>query len=65
MIKLYKFKIKIVSTTYYEREVVAENEDKAINDFITSLDDNDKMHEENFEVFDIEKIQEMKENEDY
>jgi hypothetical protein len=32
------------------------NEDEAINEFINTLDDNDKTHEENFDVFDIENL---------
>jgi hypothetical protein len=54
--KLFKYRIQITSNVYYEREVIAENEDKAINEFINTLDDNDKTHEENFDVFEIENV---------
>jgi hypothetical protein len=54
MIKLHKFKVVITSQNIYEREVVAENEDKAINIFTTSIDDNDKISEDHFDVKDIE-----------
>lgn len=37
----------------YVREVVAKNEDEAINDFIESINDNDKISEEQFDVEDI------------
>lgn len=62
--KLYKFLIKATATNYYEREVIAENEDKAISIFSASLDDNDKVCEENFEVYDIENVG-IAEQEDY
>jgi len=54
--KLYKFLVKGTSTIYYEREIVAENEDEAIDVFSASLDDNDKVSEENFEIYDIENV---------
>lgn len=54
--KMNKYLIKVTSNVYYERVVVAENEDKAINAFIITLDDNDKTHEENFDVFSIENL---------
>jgi hypothetical protein len=44
----------------YQREVVAENEDQAINIFIESIDDNDKISEEQYDVEDIEKIDEAR-----
>jgi hypothetical protein len=59
--KLYKFLVKGTSTVYYEREIIAENEDKAIDEFALSLNDNDKTSEENFEVYDIENLCEAKE----
>jgi hypothetical protein len=54
--KLHKYKIVITSNNTYEREVVAENEDKAIDAFITSINDNDKVSEEQFDVLDIENV---------
>ena len=60
--KLYKFKVKITSINFYEREIIAENEDKAIDDVITSLDDNDKVSEDQFECYDIEKLYEASEH---
>lgn len=62
--KLYKFRIKVTSMNTYQREVVAENEDKAINIFIESIDDNDKISEEQFDVEDIENVG-IAEQEDY
>lgn len=56
MTKFNKYLIKITSNVYYEREVIAKNKDEAINEFINTLNDNDKMHEENFDVFDIENL---------
>ena len=64
MLKLYKFKVVITSQNTYEREVVAENEDKAINIFTTSIDDNDKISEEHFDVEDIENLGEAHEDTD-
>jgi hypothetical protein len=61
MMKLYKFKVVITSQNTYEREVVAQNEDEAINIFTTSIDDNDKISEEHFDVEDIEKLCEAQE----
>jgi hypothetical protein len=54
--KLNKYLIKICSTNTYEREVIAENEDKAIDLFIMSINDNDKISEEQFDVEDIENV---------
>jgi hypothetical protein len=54
--KLHKYKIVITSNNTYEREIVAENEDKAIDAFITSINDNDKVSEEQFDVLDIENV---------
>jgi hypothetical protein len=62
--KLYKFKIIITSQNTYEREVIAQNEDEAIDIFTTSIDDNDKISEEQFDVEDIENIG-IAEQEDY
>ena len=56
MTKLYEFKIRISSTNVYETTLVAENEDKAIDYFITGLDDTHKMSEGDFEVDDIENL---------
>lgn len=64
MLKLYKFKVVITSQNTYEREVVAENEDKAIHIFTTSIDDNDKISEEHFDVEDIENLGEAHEDTD-
>ena len=64
MLKLYKFKVVITSQNTYEREVVAENEDKAINIFTTSIDDNDKISEDHFDVEDIENLGEAHEDTD-
>lgn len=64
MLKLYKFKVVITSQNTYEREVVAENEDKAINIFTTSIDDNDKISEDHFDVKDIENLGEAHEDTD-
>ena len=64
MLKLYKFKVVITSQNTYEREVVAEHEDKAINIFTTSIDDNDKISEEHFDVEDIENLGEAHEDTD-
>jgi hypothetical protein len=60
--KLHKYKIVITSQNTYEREVVAENEDKAIDTFITSISDNDKISEEQFDVDDIENVGEATED---
>lgn len=54
--KLYKFLVKATATNYYEREIIAENEDKAISILSATLDDYDKCSEENFEVYDIENL---------
>jgi hypothetical protein len=54
--KLHKFKVKITSTNWYEREIVASNENEAIDIFIASVDDNDKTEETSFEVYDIENV---------
>ena len=59
--KLYKFKVVITSQNTYEREIVAANEDDAIHIFTTSIDDNDKISEEQFDVEDIEKLCEAQE----
>ena len=64
MLKLYKFKVVITSQNTYEREVVAENEDKAIHIFTTSIDDNDKISEDHFDVEDIENLGEAHEDTD-
>ena len=64
MLKLYKFKVVITSQNTYEREVVAENEDKAINIFTTSIDDNDKISEDHFDVENIENLGEAHEDTD-
>jgi hypothetical protein len=60
--KLNKYKIRITSQNTYEREVVADNEDEAINIFISSIDDNDKICEEQFDVDDIENVGEATED---
>ena len=62
MMKLHKFKITITSINFYEREVVAENEDKAIEIFQDSLNDNDKINESNFDVDDVENVGEAYED---
>jgi hypothetical protein len=62
--KLNKYLIKICSTNTYEREVIAENEDKAIDLFIMSINDNDKISEKQFDVEDIENVG-IAEQEDY
>lgn len=54
--QLHKYKIVVTSKNTYEREVIAENEDKAIDAFITSISDNDKISEEQFDVDDIENV---------
>jgi ribosomal protein L20A (L18A) len=54
--KLYKFKVTVTSQNRYEREIVAANEDEAIDIFISSIDDNDKISEEQFDVEDIENV---------
>jgi hypothetical protein len=54
--KLYKFKVTVTSQNRYEREIVAANEDEAIDIFINSIDDNDKISEEQFDVEDIENV---------
>ena len=59
--KLYKFKVVITSQNIYEREVIAKNEDDAIDIFTSSINDNDKISEEQFDVEDIEKIDEARE----
>jgi ribosomal protein L20A (L18A) len=56
MMKLYKFKVTVTSQNRYEREIVAANEDEAIDIFISSIDDNDKISEEQFDVEDIENV---------
>jgi hypothetical protein len=61
MMKLYKFKVVITSQNTYEREIVAANEDDAIHIFTTSINDNDKISEEQFDVEDIEKLCEAQE----
>jgi hypothetical protein len=60
--KLYKFKVVITSQNTYEREVIAKNEDDAIDIFTTSIDDNDKISEEQFDVQDIENVGEATED---
>ena len=60
--KLYKFKVVITSQNTYEREVIAKNEDDAIDIFTTSIDDNDKISEEQFDVEDIENVGEATED---
>mgnify|MGYP003631690621 CR=1 FL=1 len=60
--KLYKFKVVITSQNTYEREVIAKNEDDAIDIFTTSIDDNDKISEEQFDVKDIENVGEATED---
>ena len=60
--KLYKFKVVITSQNTYEREIVAQNEDEAIDIFTTSIDDNDKISEEQFDVEDIENVGEATED---
>ena len=62
--KLHKFKIQVTSTNTYEREIVAENEDKAVDDFMDSLDDNDKICENNFEGEIVEKVGDAHEDTD-
>ena len=62
MMKLYKFKVVITSQNTYEREVIAKNEDDAIDIFTTSIDDNDKISEEQFDVQDIENVGEATED---
>jgi hypothetical protein len=62
MMKLYKFKVVITSQNTYEREVIAKNEDDAIDIFTTSIDDNDKISEEQFDVEDIENVGEATED---
>jgi len=64
MLKLYKFKVVITSQNTYEREVVAENENKAIDIFTTSIDDNDKISEDCFDVENIENLGEAHEDTD-
>jgi hypothetical protein len=59
--KLNKYKIKVTSINTYEREVIAENEDKAIDKFVESINDNDKISEEQFDVENIENLGEAKE----
>lgn len=60
--KLYKFKIVITSQNTYEREVVAQHEDEAIDIFTSSINDNDKICEEQFDVEDIENVGEATEH---
>lgn len=51
--KLNRYKITVTSTNTYVREVVAKNEDEAINEFIETINDGDKISEEQFDVEDI------------
>jgi hypothetical protein len=59
--KLNKYKIQVTSTNTYEREIIAENEDKAVDEFMDSLSDNDKVAENNYEVESVENLVEAKE----
>jgi len=59
--KLNKYKIQVTSTNTYEREIIAENEDKAVDEFMNSLSDNDKVAENNYEVESVENLVEAKE----
>jgi hypothetical protein len=54
--KLHKFKIQVTSTNTYEREIVAENEDKAIDTFMDSLSENDKISENDYAVEAVENV---------
>ena len=56
MMKLHKFKIQVTSTNTYEREIVAENEDKAIDTFMDSLSENDKISENDYAVEAVENV---------
>lgn len=54
--KLHKFKVTVTSLNTYEREIIAPDETEAINIFISSINDNDKVCEEQFDVMDIENV---------
>jgi hypothetical protein len=64
MIKLHKFKIQVTSTNTYEREIVAENEDKAIDTFMNSLSENDKISENDYAVEAVENVGDAHEDTD-
>jgi hypothetical protein len=64
MIKLHKFKIQVTSTNTYEREIVAENEDKAIDTFMNSLSENDKISENDYAVETVENVGDAHEDTD-
>jgi hypothetical protein len=54
--KLNRYKIQVTSTNTYIREVVAENEDEAVNELMTSLSDNDKISENSYDVESVENL---------
>ena len=54
--KLNRYKIQVTSTNTYIREVVAENEDQAVDELMTSLSDNDKIAENNYDVESVENL---------
>lgn len=51
-----RYKIKVTSMNTYVREVVAKNEDEAVNEFIETINDDDKVSEEQFDVEDIQDL---------
>ena len=54
--KLNRYKIQVTSTNTYIREVVAENEDQAVDELMTSLSDNDKIAENYYDVESVENL---------
>jgi hypothetical protein len=54
--KFNRYKIQVTSTNTYIREVVAENEDQAVDELMTSLSDNDKVCENNYDVESVENL---------
>jgi hypothetical protein len=51
-----KYKVIIISQNVYEKEVMALSEDDAYNLAIETLNDNDKIAEEHFEIENIKEI---------
>jgi ribosomal protein L20A (L18A) len=53
---MQKYKVIITSQNVYEKEVMALSEDDAYNVAIETLNDNDKIAEEHFEIENIKEI---------
>lgn len=53
---MQKYKVMITSQNVYKKEVMALSEEDAYNVAITTLDDNDKIAEEHFDIEEIEEV---------